>query len=161
MDLDEVEEGGPESSRADATQTPAYQATTQSGSDDIPTTSDYQVYNSSHPFYSPLATTTSYRQRDGYEDSQHVVPSSSASGYYSGSTNYQTGYTYTSSQSYDTDYYTGTDPQEGQWLSSNGDPGAFVGSGTAYDTLNDLPIDQSRRNADLFYFCEPDSEHPA
>jgi hypothetical protein len=159
VDLDEVEDGGPESSRGEENLTPAYQVTTQSGGS-VQTTSDYQVYNSSHPFYSPLASSTVYRQRDEYEDSQHVV-SGASGGYYAGSVSHQTTYAYSNGHSYDNEYYTTTDPQQGQWLSSNGDPGAFIGSGTAYDALSDLPIEQSRRNAELFYFCEPDSEPPA
>jgi hypothetical protein len=40
------------------------------------------------------------------------------------------------------------------WKFSKGNPNAIIGSGTAFDALNFLPIERTMRNAELLYFCK-------
>jgi hypothetical protein len=40
------------------------------------------------------------------------------------------------------------------WKFSNGNPNPIIGSGTAFDALNFLPIERTMRNAELLYFCK-------
>jgi hypothetical protein len=40
------------------------------------------------------------------------------------------------------------------WKLSKGNPNPIIGSGTAFDALNFLPIEQTMRNAELLYFCK-------
>jgi hypothetical protein len=131
------------------------------------TVQDDQLPSTSHPFYAPLGSTTNYwPQQDDPWSSQNLTTSTSSSaiggGYYQSSEEYgygsYTSYT-TAEQSYG-GYYSSAEAPPGGWLSSSGDPTAFVGTGTVYDTLSDLPLDASRRNAELFHFCEQDQEPP-
>ena len=126
-----------------------------------------QLPSTSHPFYAPLESTTDYwQQQDDPWSTQNLTSSTSSSsvtgGYYQSHDDYEYGsypsYT-TAAQSYG-GYYSSAGAPAGGWLASTGDPGAFVGTGTVYDALNDLPIDASRRNAELFHFCEQDQEPP-
>ena len=126
-----------------------------------------QITSTSHPFYAPLNSTTNYwQQQDDPWSSQNLNSSTSSrpvdSGYYQSQDQYgygsYTNYT-TVEQSYG-GYYSSAEAPAGDWLTTTGDPGAFVGTGTVYDALNDLPIDASRRNAELFHFCEQDQEPP-
>lgn len=123
--------------------------------------------STSHPFYAPLDSTSDYwQQQDDPWSSQNLTSSASTSsvggGYYQSHDDYgyesYPSYT-TAAQSYG-GYYSSAVAPAGGWISTSGDPSAFVGTGTAYDALNDLPIDASRRNAELFHFCEQDQEPP-
>jgi hypothetical protein len=40
------------------------------------------------------------------------------------------------------------------WKFSRGNPNPIIGSGTAFDALNFLPIERTMRNAELLYFCK-------
>jgi hypothetical protein len=40
------------------------------------------------------------------------------------------------------------------WKFSKGNPNPIIGSGTAFDALNFLPIERTMRNAELLYFCK-------
>ena len=40
------------------------------------------------------------------------------------------------------------------WKFSRGNPNPIIGSGTAFDALNFLPIERTMRNAELIYFCK-------
>jgi hypothetical protein len=114
------------------------------------TTQSDDQYSSS--YYTSVQTASSYYPQQTQSWSSQYVTSTSGgyeSAYYGSSS------VPTSSQSYDAGYYGGAYPAYSQqaWT-SNADPRAFVGTGTAYDALNDLPVEPSRRNAELINFCE-------
>lgn len=121
--------------------------------------------STSHPFFAPVASTTNFlQQQDHTWSSQNLTSSASSScvngGYYPSHEDYgyETYPNYTTvAQSYG-GYYSTAETPAGGWLSTSADPSAFVGAGTVYDDLNDIPIDASRRNAELFHFCEQDQE---
>ena len=111
--------------------------------------------SSSHPYYAPVYSTSySTPTTNQYSSSNIYASSSSDTTYYSAVASPAV-----TGQAYDGSYYapaySGYSSQ-GDWLSSTGDPRAFVGSGTSYDALPDMSLDPSRRNADLYQFCEPD-----
>lgn len=113
-----------------------------------------EIYDSSSSsYYTPAQTSSSYYSQDSAWSSQYA--NSSNAGY--DSSYYSTAGTPVTGQAYDASYYAGNSyagySQQGTWRAV-GDTRAFVGSGTTYDALNDLPIDSSRRNAELLHYCE-------
>lgn len=108
---------------------------------------------SSHSYYAPAQTSTSYWPEQGQQNwnSQYVTTTSSAydASYYGSAGVPAAGTTYDTN--YYSNTYTGYTTQD-DYFSAVGDPRAFVGSGTTYDALNDLPADSSRRNAELYHF---------
>jgi hypothetical protein len=127
-------------------------------------TSDYPTttgqYNSSS-YYAPTSASTDYwpqQNQTGYGQYAATTTSTYDATYYGSAL------TPVSRATYDASYYApttyaGYTPQGG-YFAPAGDPRAFVGSGNSYDTLNDLPIDPSRRNAELYHFCEPETDNP-
>lgn len=124
---------------------------------DYPATSEQY---SAQSYYAPTqASTNDWPQQDQQWNNQYSASTTATydATYYGSAgvpvatTNYH--------QNYYSGTYTGYSSQDG-WLAPTGDPRAFVGSGTTYDNLNDLPIDPSRRNAELNYFCEPETDNP-
>lgn len=124
---------------------PAYMQTPQSNTSDVPTTSTSDTYYNSSGYYASATTRADYRQYQGESstsNSQYVGTSGSYAadgGYYQDQTNYSVA---GSTQGH-TGYYPITDQQRTNWLSTNGDPTAFVGAGSDY------------------YYVEPDTDEQA
>jgi len=128
-------------------------ATASHLSSGYPTVSEEQSYSGT--YYPPAQSSSSHwPQQDQSWNTSYAPPASSTydSSYYASTPEPVAGQTYDAT--YYPNTYAGYTPQGG-WLSTNGDPRAFVGTGTTYDALNDLPSDPSRRNAELYHFCEP------
>jgi hypothetical protein len=124
---------------------------------DYPTTS---AHYASHSQYAPTHTTTNYHpHQDQTWGGQYTTTTSGTydASYY-GSTGAQT-----SGATYDATYYVPTThtgyTTQGAYFAASGDPRAFIGAGTTYDALNDPAIDPSRRNAELYNFCEPETDN--
>jgi hypothetical protein len=118
-----------------------------------------------HPFYAPLHSRTDcWQQQDDLWTSQTGTTAGLTSfvggGYYQSNSDYGYGlhpnYS-TAAQTYG-GYYSSVETPTDGWLSISGNPSSFVGTGTVCDALNDLPIAATRRNAELFHFCEQDQE---
>ncbi|KAK0109196.1 hypothetical protein ONS96_003019 [Cadophora gregata f. sp. sojae] len=123
---------------------PAYMPTPQSSVSDTPITSTSDAYYSSHGYYAIATTRAEYRQYqgEGPANTQYVATSGSYSvngGYYQDQTNYSVA---GSTQGH-TGYYPITDQQRTDWLSSNGDPAAFVGAGSDYYYVEPDPDDHT------------------
>lgn len=135
---------------------PSYEVGHQSASSYPATSEQY----SSHSYYTPAQTSTNYwPQQDQSWNNQYAATTSSTydASYYGSAGAPVAGPTY------DTNYYSNTYTDytsQGGYYSATGDPRAFVGTGTTYDNLNDLPVDPSRRNAELYHFCEPETDNP-
>jgi hypothetical protein len=121
--------------------------------------SDYsanQAQYSSNEYYAPGQASSGYWPQQ--DQTWNTQDASSPSGTYDASYSDTAGASSVGS-AYDASYYNTYAGYSPQWLAATGDPGAFVGTGTAYDTLNGLPTDHSRRNADLYHFCEPEPDN--
>jgi hypothetical protein len=104
---------------------PAYQQTSQVvTSNSMTTTADHTYYNASG-YYAPSTTRPDYRAYSGDTSSSQDVANSNAGDYVPLDDGY-----YPDDQMHygGEDCYTNQDAQ-GNWLSANGDPGAFVGAG--------------------------------
>jgi hypothetical protein len=131
--------------------------TTYSTSDYPTTTGQY----ASPSYYASTHTSTNYwpqQDHTGYGQYAATTTGTYDASYYGSAGAQVSGATYDASY-YAPTTYAGYTPQGG-YFAPTGDPRAFVGTGTTYDTLNDLPIDPSRRNAELYHFCEPETNNP-
>lgn len=126
---------------------PAYIQTSQSNVSDVPATSTSDGYYASHGYYAAATTRADYRQYQGEgptSNSQYVATSGSYAvdgGYYQDQTSYSVAGS-THGQSHP-GYYPITDQQRNDWLSTNGDPTAFVGAGSDYCYVEPDPEDQA------------------
>lgn len=123
--------------------------------------SDYPAATSnqyaSNSYYPPGQASTGYWPQQ--DQSWNANYATTTAGTYDGSY-YGSAGTSTAGANYDSGYYSTYSGYTPQWLAMTGDPRAFVGTGTTYDNLNDLPIEPSRRNAELYHFCEPETDNP-
>jgi hypothetical protein len=126
---------------------PSYVQTTQSDTSDLSATSmsGHNFYDNSRTYYSGSTTRNDYRSYAGEtSNSQHNGPSTTSyapsdQSYYQGGQS-----SYSSATTAPSGYYsTATSHGGGEWLSTNGDPGAFVGAGSA----------------DYYYVCDPDIDN--
>lgn len=124
---------------------PSYMQTTQSDTSGLPATSmsDHNFYDNSRTYYSGSTTRHEYRTYAG-DSSQHVVSSNVNYAPVDQSYYQSTQLSYSSAPATHSSYYsTSTTQGGGDWLSTNGDPSAFVGAGSA----------------DYYYVCDPDLDH--
>lgn len=111
----------------------------------------------SHSYYGPGQTSPSYwPQQDQAWSSNYATPTS---GTYDASY-YGSAGAPVAGTAFDPNYYNAYSGYLPQWLATTGDPRAFVGTGTTFDALSDLPMNTSRRNAELYHFCEPETNNP-
>ncbi len=122
--------------RTTVTPGPTYQQTPQVvTSNSMTTTAEQPYYNA--PYYAPSTTRPDYRPYSG--DTSSYVATSNAGDYVALDNGYYQG----DQMNYGgQDYYANQDAQ-GNWLSTNGDPGAFVGVG----------------NPEYYYVCDPEPDH--
>ncbi|KAH7420038.1 hypothetical protein BKA64DRAFT_652241 [Cadophora sp. MPI-SDFR-AT-0126] len=124
---------------------PAYMQTPQSNVSDTPVTSTSDGYYTSHGYYAAATIRADYRQYHGEgstANTQYVATSGSYTvdgGYYHDQTNYNVA----GSSQGQAGYYPMTDQQRSDWLSTNGDPTAFVGSGSDYYYVEPDPEDHT------------------
>lgn len=120
------------------------------------TTEEYQPPS----YYTPeQILPNDWNRQDQSWNGQYVATTSSMynASYYAPAMVPVTGITYDASY-YSSDY-TGLMPQ-GDHFSVTGDPRAYVGTGTTYGASNDVPANPSRRNAEDYHFCEPETDNP-
>lgn len=110
--------------------------------------SEEQYDDSAQAYYSPVQTTTAYYpQQDQSWSGSTQYAGATAGAYdsaYYGSGTAVSGQTYGVAAGYSASY-TGYN----QAWSPDADPRAFAGTENGYDALNNLPVEYSRRNAEL------------
>lgn len=134
---------------------PGYSGAYSSASSGGYTATVYEQYQSrsSSNYYPTSQPGTSYYPQQSQSYSTHYASSSAGydSSYYA-----LTSATTAGGELYDAGadgYYAGNG--QPAWT-ANADPRAFVGTGTTYEGMTDLAGDSSRRNAELYHYCEHD-----
>jgi hypothetical protein len=141
----------PQSDRGSNVSGPSYMQTPQSDMSDLPATSmsDHNYYDSSRTYYSSPSSNsrTDYRSSySGESSASQYTPTTTTAGYGPVDAGYYQGgqASYISPPTTHGDYYSSSSQAGGDWLSANGDPGAFVGAGsTDYYYAYDPDVDDS------------------
>jgi hypothetical protein len=125
---------------------PAYVPTPPSDIISDSTTTGNQYYNAGHGGYYVPTTRDDYPSSYQSDSSNNqYIPATSGGSYVpSDAGYYQSTPAYSAASSSGGGYYSSAPQQHGDWLSSNGDPGAFVGA----------------TSADYYYVCDPDLQNP-
>lgn len=121
--------------------------TSQSDVSDLPATTTSDGDYHSHGYYAAATTRADYRQYPGENSTANNqdVPTTSGSytvdggGYYQDQTNWSAA----AGSPHSGGYYPSTEQQRIDWLSTNGDPTAFVGAASDYYYVEPDPEDQA------------------
>jgi hypothetical protein len=109
------------------------------------TTTGNQYYNAGHGGYYVPTTRDDHRSSYQSDSINQYIPATSGGSYVPTDAGYyQSTPTYSTASSSSGGYYSTAGQQHGDWLSANGDPGAFVGA----------------TSGDYYYVCDPDLQNP-
>ena len=110
------------------------------------------TYPNSPEIYYPSLQPVNYSPQTQFAGSPTFYPAATNGGYLSpqSATTASSGHTYSS-------YYSPVSTTQSNWSPAVAESRDFIGLSGTYDQINDLPLEPSSLNADLFQFCEPDN----